>query len=257
MKRAVVVNYSGGAGSFVAAERAVQRWGVENVTLLCADTNSEAPDWRLFVDASAQHLGAELVVLADGRDVWQLAESESMIPSNRVAFCSRILKRELLDKWARVHCDEHTIRVFGFDWTEEHRLSKVAELTSGRVEAPLCWDPVLSKQDCLDRIQQLGLPYPEAYALGLPHNNCLRYGCVRGGISYWKRLLEVLPEAYARSEAAEQRLRERIGDYSILRSRAGGLSHPLTLRNLRLDVQSQRRLFDTSDDYGACACWTD
>ena len=55
-----VVQFSGGAGSWAAAKRVVERFGPEHVTLLCADTRSEHEDWRAFVDAAAADMGADV-----------------------------------------------------------------------------------------------------------------------------------------------------------------------------------------------------
>ena len=257
MNRRVIVNYSGGAGSFCAAERAVIHYGADGVILVCADTKSEADDWYDFVAAGVEYLDVPLIMLADGRDIWQLAEDNHAIPSNRMPFCSRVLKRELIAKWIANNYDnpEDTIRVFGFDYLEQHRLTAMKEaLAPAQVLAPLCWEPLLDKTDCLERVQALGLPYPKAYSLGLPHNNCLKYGCVRGGKAYWQRLLRAVPESYARSEEAEERLRDQVGDYAILYRVVDGVKQPLPLRQLRLQTESQPEL-PLGGDYGSCACW--
>ena len=250
-----VVQFSGGAGSWAAARRVVDRYGASTTVLLCADTRSEHDDWRAFVDAAAADLGAELVMLDYGLDVWELAAKQRMIPNTRADFCSRILKRELLDAWRDKWCDPEICTIhFGFDWTEGHRLDRITErLAPWRCDAPLCWDPPLDKQQILDQLATSQLPFPTAYTLGLPHNNCLKYGCVKGGQAYWRRILEELPEAYARSEAAEEAMRAEIGDHAILRDRTGGTTTPVSLRTFRQRIEQQPRLFDPTD-WGSCAC---
>ena len=250
-----LVQFSGGAGSWAAARRLVDREGSDGVVLLCADTRSEHHDWRPFVDAAAVDLGCELVMLTVGPDIWELAERESMIPNSRVDFCSRVLKREPLDAWRDAYCDPAVVVVhFGFDWTERHRLNRVEERLAGwRVDAPLCWEPPLDKAAAMDMLERSGLPQPAAYRLGMPHNNCLRFGCVKGGQAYWERMLRELPESYARAEAAEEQLRGRIGDYSVLRDRSRGRTRPVSLSEFRERIEAQPTLFDASD-WGSCSC---
>lgn len=251
-----VVQFSGGGGSWAAARRVVERYGPDDVTLLCADTRSEHPDWRPFVDAAAEDLGARLVMLDGGQTIWELAHSQRMIPNTMADFCSRILKREPMDAWRDAHCDPTaTVLYFGFDWTEGHRLDNVRDrLAPWRCEAPLLWEPMMDKAEIIAELEASDLPFPTAYRLGLPHNNCLTFGCVKGGQAYWERLLRVVPDAYARAEAEEERFRAERGDYSILRDRRGGETKPLPLRVFRERLEAQPSLFD-ADDHGPCACF--
>ena len=248
-----VVLFSGGASSFAAAARVADRYGTDATTLLTADTSSEAAGWLEWVQLGARRLECELVVLRDGRDIWELAEDMNMIPSSRAGFCTRILKQELMDSWLAEHRDAaDTTLHFGFDVTEGHRLARVAELKAPyKVDAPLTWDPPMFPGDALAVVEQHGLQRPAAYDLGLPHNNCLHYGCVKGGIKYWRKLLHVMPDAYARSEEREEAMRARVGDHSILRDRTGGTVVPLPLRTLR---EREEAFMPPTGDWGECGC---
>ena len=253
-----VVFYSGGAGSWAAAKRLVDMHGQDVVELLVADTQSEHDDWLPFVMESATVLGLIPTILTRGLNIWELAEQQKAIPNPRMAFCSRILKRELLDGWIteNAHPDTHTLH-FGFDWTEEHRLVAVrGRLDAWVVDAPLLWSPLVGKDEAVEQLRLAGVTLPKAYQVGLPHNNCLKFGCVKGGLGYWQQMLIHFPEAYARSESEEQRLRDLWGkNVSILRDRRGGTTTPVTLRGFRERVQSQGTLFDASDAGGACQCF--
>ena len=251
-----VVQFSGGAGSWAAARRVVERFGAATVTLLCADTRSEHEDWRPFVDAAAADMGAELVMLDGGRDIWELAHEQHMIPGPKADFCSRILKRDAMDRWLADNCDPATtVRYFGFDWTEAHRLDNIRErLAPWRCDAPLCWEPLADKADIIAELEASALPFPTAYKLGLPHNNCLKFGCVKGGQAYWERLLRVVPDTYARAESEEERFRAERGDFAILRDRRGGETKPLPLRVFRERLERQPSLF-AADEHGSCNCF--
>lgn len=219
---------------------------------------SEASDWRPFIDAAADHLSAELVVLCDGRNIWELAADEGAIPGNHMGFCSRILKRELLDGWRDEHLDpDDTVVYFGFDWSEEHRLRRVqANAAPWKCESPLMWKPLLSKQDAMRMIHEAKLPFPRAYDLGLPHNNCLQFGCVKGGQAYWKQLYHQARDVFERAEAEENKMRERIGNHAMMREERYGIKRPLPLTVLRERIEQQPSLLDESD-WGSCACYID
>ena len=253
-----VVMYSGGAGSFLAAFRVVSRYGQKDTTLLTADTRSEADDWYDFLRESAEFLRLEPIIVKHGMDIWQLARKNRAIPNTRMPFCSRILKRELLDLWLDDHCTPNQTMIYlGLDWTEDHRLVAAQNrLNPWHVRTPLVWDPMMDKPDIVKWVSDIGLTLPEAYVRGMPHNNCLKYGCVKGGVRYWKQLLREFPESFARSEEAEQGIRDLTGkDVSILRDRTGGTTKPFPLSELRRRTEKQPSLFDESLDWGACACY--
>ena len=65
-----VVMFSGGIGSWATAKLVAQDHGTRNLTLLFADTKMEDEDTYRFLGAGAANIGAKLVVLADGRDIY-------------------------------------------------------------------------------------------------------------------------------------------------------------------------------------------
>lgn len=54
----------------------------------------------------------------------------------------------------------------------------------------------LSKESCLSRIVEAGIPLPVMYRLGFKNNNCI--GCVKAtSIAYWRSIREHFPEVFA------------------------------------------------------------
>jgi 3'-phosphoadenosine 5'-phosphosulfate sulfotransferase (PAPS reductase)/FAD synthetase len=253
-----VVQFSTGAGSAEVAYRVVAAHGPSNVTLLTADTLAEDEDnWR-FAREVVNQLGCEWVIRRDGRTPMQVGRDNRIVPNNRMAVCSRILKRELL----RTHLEDNfdpadTIIYLGFDWTEEHRYTKSVEpWRPWTIAAPLMDPPYLTKHQILDAMRDRGIEPPRLYRLGFSHANC-GGGCVRGGQVEWRRLLHAIPERYAEWELEEEETRAVLDkDVSILRDRTGDTTTPLTLRDFRLRLQATPTLFD-GDDIGACGCFDD
>lgn len=250
-----VVQFSTGAGSAEVAWRVVEQHGSDNVLLLTADTKVEDKDnWR-FAREVVDRLCCEWVVLADGRTPMELGRDLRCVPNNRMAVCSRVLKRELLRKWIDEHCDPaETVIYLGFDWTEPER-HEAAEphWQPYTIASPLISPPYVSKPDLLDLFRARGIKPPRLYAQGFSHANC-GGACVRGGQAQWELLLRVNPDLYLEWEAEEDKTRAELGkDVSILRDRRGGTSRPLTLATFRERITRQPDLFD-SDDWGACGC---
>lgn len=160
--------------------------------------------------------------------------------------------------WLDTHADpDDTIVYLGIDWTETHRIPGVVHgWKPWTVRFPMTEEPLLDKAQMLERLVLAGIEIPRAYREGMPHNNCALQGCVRGGQAYWERLLRHRPEAYARTERHEQRLRRLLdADVTILKETLDGASRPLPLVEFRRRLEAQPALFDDLD-WGACSCFT-
>ena len=250
-----LVMFSGGVCSWAAAKRVVERHGAENTVLLFADTKMEDEDLYRFLDEAAKNVGAPLVRIADGRTPWEVMRDRNCIAKPRMDMCSRKLKRELLDKWRNEHCAPDATVHLGISWDEAHRLEKVRVLCAPwRYEAPMCDAPYLTKSQMLDALKGEGICPPRLYAMGFPHNNCGGF-CVKAGQAHFAHLLRMMPDRYRYHEAKEEEMRQRVGDYSILRDRTGGTTKTLTLRTLRERIESQGE-FDAFE-WGGCGCALD
>jgi hypothetical protein len=253
-----LVQFSTGAASAEVAWRVVAEHGPDDVVLLTADTRVEDEDnWR-FSREVVGRLGCEWIVLADGRTPMQVGRDRKCVPNDRMAVCSQILKRELLNGYLAEHHDPaSTIVYLGYDWTEGGRVKKALEHWGPwTVDFPLTRPPYLWKQQILDLFRERGIEPPGLYSQGFQHANC-GGACVRGGQAQWELLLRVNPDRYRDWEAEEEQTRQELGkDVSILREKRHGTTRPLPLAKFRRRIESQPALFD-ADDWGACGCLMD
>lgn len=248
-----VVSFSGGLGSWATARRVIDVYGTRDVVLLFADTMVEDEDLYRFVKETAAAFGLPVTTIADGRTPWQVMWDERMIGNSSIDPCSKKLKRQLLDRWRNDNCDPaDTVMYVGIDWTESHRLQTIRERCAPwTYEAPLCDEPYVSRPQTLERLARIGIKPPRLYALGFHHNNC-GGACIKAGQAQWELLLRTFPDRYHQIEVWEEEMRARVGNHSILRTRAGGESKPLTLRDFRLRLEVQGD-FDRQD-WGGCGC---
>lgn len=297
----VVAKISGGVGSYSAARRYVDEHGCDDLSLLFTDTLCEDQDaYRFLIAGAANLFGITLpdgfiptiddfprwedrpaykafvlslaartmsVIprfhwIADGRDPWDVYEHERFLGNSRVDPCSKILKRQLADRWLAGNCDPaSTTVIVGIDYEERERMygneargsaglkARMAE-RGWNFEAPLCHAPFLSWIDRKARLKQEGLWLPRLNEAGFAHNNCGGF-CCKGGQGHWKLMLRVFPERYAYAERREQEFRSLLGDVSMLSDRRGGSKKSLTLETLRArDLRP-----DEEADMGACGCF--
>jgi len=251
-----VVMFSGGICSWAAAKRVAEKEGPENVVLLFSDTNMEDEDLYRFLEEGAENVGSELIRIADGRNPWEVMQDNNYIANTRADMCSRILKRELLDKWRNANCSQEDSTIYlGLSWDEQHRVDRINDRCAPwRYEAPMAEKPYLTKTQMIEWLVSEGIAPPRLYAMGFPHNNCGGF-CIKAGQAHFAHLLRVMPERYAWHEEQEEALRKRIGDYSILRDRTGGKVRAMSLREFRENMEAQLE-FDVHE-WGGCGCAVD
>lgn len=248
--------FSGGIGSWAAAKRVAERHGTSELHLLFTDTKIEDDDLYRFLPEAAANVGGTLHRLADGRTPWDVFEDVRFLGNTRAAPCSHILKQRVARSWVESHCTPgDTVLYVGIDWTESHRLEGARKgWAPYRVEAPLCEEPYLTKQDFLTALEREGIQPPRLYGMGFAHNNC-GGGCVRSGQAQFALLYEKLPDTFADWRAGEDRLRNFLGkDVAILRDRRGGETKPLPLHEFEKRITP--RDYDEFE-FGGCGCFLD
>jgi hypothetical protein len=259
--------FSGGAGSWAAAKRVRELHPDEPVVLLFSDVGpsdrsehqGEDGDTYRFIEQAATNVGAELVVLRDGRDIWQVFKDDRFLGNARLANCSKFLKQRPAMGWLEANAASAETTVYvGIDWTESHRLPAIeAAYLPYVAKAPLCDAPYLDKGQVMAWMRSEGLEPPRLYADGFPHNNCGGF-CVRAGQSQFRLLLQKMPERYAYHEAKEEELREYLGkNVAVMNDRrGGGPRRAMTMREWRERIEAEEAPPEDDDGWGGCGCFT-
>ncbi len=166
-----VVQYSGGIGSWAAAQRVIAEHGTADVVLLFADTQVEDDDLYRFLGDAAEQIGVPVTVIADGRTPFEVFADTRFIGNSRLAPCSIHLKVRPCRAWLSQHTDhDDTIVYIGLDWSEPQRQPAITRgWAPWTVRYPMCDPPYLTKQDMLDWCADLGITPPRLYRLGFSH----------------------------------------------------------------------------------------
>ena len=207
------------------------------------DVKWEHPDLYRFNNDIAKCFNIKITEDNDGRNPEQVFKDVRMLGSNRTPLCSKVLKAHMLQKFVKAGDTLY----FGIDQNEKHRAKRIKDiydLFDCKCIFPLI-DNDISKKECFETIESLGIEKPQMYKDGFEHNNC-HGGCVRAGKKQWKLLYRIYPSVYKERERAESDFQKFIGnDYTILKD--------ISLKNLRILIDKQPELNFGNDGWtGEC-----
>jgi 3'-phosphoadenosine 5'-phosphosulfate sulfotransferase (PAPS reductase)/FAD synthetase len=235
-----VAMFSGGASSAYVAYLMVNLHGQENCRLFFTDTLWEHDDNYRFMYEVSDYLGLEIVKRRDGRTPEEVFVETRFLGNSRLAKCSSELKVKQTVIYIEELRDEgfEPILYFGIGPHEAHRKDNLSDLYSHHSLGPVqtrfpLIEGNLRDVDVKSIIQdEWKIKLPEMYELGFSHANC-GGRCVRGGMSHYRHLYNVWPDKYLEQEQMENRLREYLGNVTILKRKG----QPLSLEQFRLEIE--------------------
>lgn len=219
MMQRLVVHFSCGAASAVAAKLTTARYAQSESEVVNAFVSEEHEDNRRFCTDVERWIGRKITVL---REVKHGASAYAILRKSRYtkglygAPCSRVLKRELLDAWSR----PDDIPILGYTIEEQDRADNFLDQFP-TAKFPLI-EAGLDKASCLALIGDAGITLPIMYRMGYNNANCV--GCVKGGAGYWNKIRVDFPDRF--EEMAQ--IEEMIGPSAyLMRDRDTGVRFSL------------------------------
>jgi len=213
--RDIVCWWSGGVTSAVACYLSIRLFGLENCKIIFIDTNNEDEDTYRFKKDCSNWYGKQIETISSIphkygsiQDVWR---KHGQLSTANGAICSYKLKRVARERWEKENEWEH--QVFGFEFErKELNRAKSLKLNHGHTKPifPLLMYG-LDKIDCIDIVRKKGLEIPRAYSLGFQNNNCLKTGCIEGGVGYWQKMKRDFPEKFNKMAMMEHELTNKRG----------------------------------------------
>jgi hypothetical protein len=234
-----IVLYSGGANSAYVSWLVNQEHH-DDVILLHTPTYSEHPDADRFRKQFADYLDLPITIQADGNNIWQLIDDQHCLPSDRIPFCSRILKTDQSTKFYKAITEDFIV-YYGYggkEWRRAQRSIARLEHDGIKSEYPLLKSRLTDKQikDIIRDDFRICLPEPYLY---LSHNNCLP--CFKAGKQHFYQVWKYYPEYFEKAEKAEHNI-----GHSVFKG--------IYLTKLRKQWESQIPMFTDEEDLRPCMC---
>lgn len=209
----VVVWFSAGVTSAVAAKITADKYrNVFPVHLVNTDTGSEDDDNYRFMDDVSSWIGIPLEIIRNDKyvDTFAVYDESKFFKNQHGAKCTVELKMKPKRKYENVATD---LQVLGFDSGEESRARK---FVANNPEV-MSWFPLIEagidKRLARQMLMEAGIKEPRTYAEGFRNANCLRTGCVKGGLGYWNFMRTARPDVFARMAAKEREIGYALNHY--------------------------------------------
>ncbi len=190
-----VLSFGGGVNS-VALMVVLLREGLPFDEAVFADTGGEVPETYQYLEIAKQYLANHEIPLTEvskrGRSLYDTAWDRRVFPSAIWRWSTRDFKITPIQRHYR-SLDVHINQYLAIAWDEVHRMkdSRVDYVTN---LYPLI-DRRLTRADCVDIIQEAGLPIPQ-------RSSC--FFCPFNSVDRWRWLYETHPDLFDKAIALEE-----------------------------------------------------
>jgi 3'-phosphoadenosine 5'-phosphosulfate sulfotransferase (PAPS reductase)/FAD synthetase len=195
--KTIVVWFSCGAASAVAAKLAVEKYGENNNVMIVNNPVIEEHNDNLrFKNDVSKWIGQDIIE-AKNKDfpnasIIEVFEKRKYMSGVAGAPCSMLLKKEARYQFEKKH--DINYHVLGFTADEPHRHERFTKAERENV-IPVLIDEGMTKGNCFDYLKSEGVKLPEIYKHGFPNANCI--GCVKSSSpTYWNLVRNKFPEVF-------------------------------------------------------------
>lgn len=227
-----IIFFSGGKGSFSAADYVKTHFPDDNIVLYFTDTRWENEDLYRFINEASDKLELPLLTHSSGLNPIELMFEKKLVFNSMIGDCSKILKmkvaREFLkngivppiETWRNKeylrasNFTENTILYFGIGFDEMHREGAIRKNWKPfKVEMPLIENLI----DNNEILKKYNIKQPALYDMGFSHNNC-NGRCVKAGQAHFKNLKEKMPGEFQKLVEQEHHMKVCVDSYRYIKS---------------------------------------
>lgn len=214
MKGTIVVWFSSGAASAVAAKKTIEIYGNDyTIRVVNNPIKEEDSDNLRFLKDVEKWIGKEIEFCINDKfpscSIVDVFEKRKYMSGVAGAPCTFELKKKARQLWETNN--KYDFLVLGFTADEKKRHENFKRNERDNI-LPVLIDLGITKEDCFKIIQDAGIELPITYKLGMPNSNC--YGCVKASSpTYWNLIRQIKPEIFAQRAEQSRRLGCRLVNY--------------------------------------------
>ncbi len=213
-KEMIVVWFSCGAASAVAAKKTIDRYGATHIVrVVNSYIKEEDGDNLRFLKDVERWIGVIIESAMNKKypsgsatTVWK---KRKYMSGPKGAPCTVALKKEARYQWEVINNPDW--HVLGFTAEEQGRFNRFKKMERENT-LPVLIDAGMTKQDCYDLLISEGIQPPRTYAMGYPNANCI--GCVKAtSPTYWNHVRNNHPKVFAARAKLSRALGARLVRY--------------------------------------------
>lgn len=180
----VLMWFSCGAASAVAAKLAVEKYGDRCEVLYCDTLKYEHDDNPRFMADVSKWIGREIKILKSEKytDIFDVFDKTGWLVGPDGARCTTELKKNVRKAYQQVD----DIHIFGLAADESKRIELFNTNNPDLMFDWILLDRGITKSMCFDILRSAKIALPQMYKLGYKNNNCI--GCVKGQQGYWNKI---------------------------------------------------------------------
>jgi len=197
MKNKIVVWFSCGAASAIAAKKTIEKYGkYHDIMIVNSPIKEEHPDNIRFRDDISKWLGYPIYEASakkyPSNSIVDVFEKTKYMSDIYGAACTLQLKKQARYEFEIKH--DIAFHVLGFTYDEISRHERFTSRERSNV-IPVLIDEKITKAKCFALLIEAGIKLPEIYSLGFPNANCI--GCVKSqSPTYWNLVRKQFPDVY-------------------------------------------------------------
>jgi 3'-phosphoadenosine 5'-phosphosulfate sulfotransferase (PAPS reductase)/FAD synthetase len=163
----------------------------------------EHDDNKKFLNQFSVKTGIDVKTIRNDKysgSIYEVFEQTKFIKGPTGAPCTRLLKKQTRQLYQK----PGDVQVFGYTVEEEDRANRFIDSNNDVFAYFVLLEKNITKKECLEFVQDMGIEVPSMYKLGYSNNNCI--GCVKGGMGYWNAIRVDFPNAFDRMAKLERKL---------------------------------------------------
>jgi len=209
----IVVWFSCGAASAVAAKKIVEKYGANNRIMIVNNPIKEEDNDNLrFKEDVSKWIGLPIIDALNkdflNASIIEVFDKRKYVSGVKGAPCTQLLKKQARYEFELTH--EIDWHVLGFTVDEKNRHDRFVKFERSNV-IPILIEERLTKTMCFDILTNAKIKLPEVYKY-LPNANCI--GCVKSSSpTYWNRIRKYYPESFNQRAEQSRRLKCRLVKY--------------------------------------------